>query len=74
MKRLPRWSWVLLGLAVLALVATGVVMTSSEAEAKGPCRCPMIYAPVTCDHGKTFANQCLADCRNAQNCVPSGAL
>ena len=45
----------------------------SQAEACG-CRCPLIYAPVTCDHGKTYPNPCVADCHNAKNCVPSGLL
>ena len=36
--------------------------------------CPKIYAPVTCDNGKTYPNQCVADRHHAQNCVPSGGL
>ena len=59
----------------LALAAVlGVAASFTQVEAKGPCRCPQIYAPVQCDHGKIFANQCLADCRNAKNCVPIGAI
>ena len=38
------------------------------------CICPKIYAPVVCDHGKTYPNQCVADCRNARNCVPTGGV
>ena len=45
----------------------------SRAEAIG-CICPLIYAPVTCDHSKTYPNQCVADCHHAKNCVPSGVL
>jgi len=45
----------------------------SRAEAIG-CICPLIYAPVTCDHNKTYPNQCEADCHHAKNCVPSGVL
>jgi len=59
----------------LALAAVlGVAASFTQVEAKGPCRCPLIYAPVQCDNGKIFANQCLADCRNAKNCVPIGAI
>jgi hypothetical protein len=38
----------------------------------GPTRCPAIYAPVVCDNGKTYPNQCEADRHHAKNCVPLG--
>lgn len=63
---------VLATVAALALVA-GVAAVYTEVEAGG-CRCPLIYAPVKCDNGKTYANQCLADCQHAKNCVPTGEL
>jgi len=56
---------------LMFVVALGVSALFSKAEACG-CRCPLIYAPVTCDHGKTYPNPCVADCHNAKNCVPSG--
>ena len=56
---------------LMFVVALGVSALMSQAEACG-CRCPLIYAPVTCDHGKTYPNPCVADCHNAKNCVPSG--
>ena len=34
--------------------------------------CPLIYAPVICDHNKTYPNQCEADQHHAKNCVPLG--
>ena len=37
-----------------------------------PAPCPKIYAPVICDNGKVYPNQCWADRRNAENCVPVG--
>jgi len=61
---------------MVALVATAAVGTAAligEAQA-GACRCPLIYAPVICDHDKTYPNQCVADCHNAKNCVPTGGL
>jgi hypothetical protein len=61
-----------LAVVAIALIVTGIATTFTDAEAKGPCRCPKIYAPVECDRGKVFANQCLADCRHAKNCVPVG--
>ena len=57
---------------VVAVVAVTSLMTSTEA--KGRCICPQIYAPVECDHGRVFPNQCVANCRNARNCVPIGAI
>lgn len=60
-------------LFVLA-VGAGLAALFTDAEAKGPCRCPMIYAPVECDKGKVYPNQCVADCKHAKNCVPIGAL
>jgi len=66
-----------LAAAISAIAAVGVVAlltaTATPAEA-GPCICPKIYAPVRCENGKTYANPCLADCRRAKNCVPTGDL
>ena len=59
--------------ALVATAAVGTVAVVTEAQA-GACRCPLIYAPVICDHGKTYPNQCVADCHNAKNCVPTGGL
>lgn len=59
--------------AIVFVAALGVSALVSNAEA-GSCRCPLIYAPVTCDHNRTFPNQCEADCHHAKNCVPSGGL
>jgi len=69
--------WIKLALAAALLIVLGVgaaMWFAPPAEAKGPCRCPQIYAPVECDNGKTYPNQCVADCRNARNCTPVGVL
>ena len=66
----PRWKVFFAG-ALAFVFALGVSTLFSEAEAIG-CICPKIYAPVRCDHNKTYPNQCVADCRNAKNCVPTG--
>ena len=34
-------------------------------EGGGTCVCDFSFDPVTCANGKTYANQCLADCDNA---------
>jgi len=64
----------LVALALVLTVGLGLMALSTPAEAKGGCICPQIYAPVICDHGKTYPNQCVADCRHARNCVPAGIL
>ncbi len=57
--------------AVVAALAVGALALHTEANAAA-CRCPLIYAPVACDHGKVYPNPCVADCHNAKNCVPLG--
>ena len=32
--------------------------------------CPLIFAPVECDHNKTYSNQCFADADCATGCMP----
>jgi hypothetical protein len=59
---------------LLAASATAVALDSKSsalAEAAA-CRCPLVYAPVQCDKGKVYPNQCVADCHHATNCVPIG--
>ena len=54
-----------------AAVALGAFAIFSEAQAAA-CRCPLIVAPVICDNGKTYTNQCFANCAHAKNCVRTG--
>lgn len=61
----------LVAAAVAAAIGLGAFAFVTDAQA-APCRCPLIYAPVVCDNGKTYSNQCLADCHHAKNCVPAG--
>lgn len=60
--------------AVVGAIAVGSFALAVPVQAAGGCRCPLIYAPVACDHGKTYPNQCEADCHHATNCVPTGQL
>ena len=55
---------------VLSVVAAGVA--SISVALAGPPVCPKIYAPVICDNGKIYMNQCEADRHHAKNCVPYG--
>ena len=57
-------------LVVLALAA--VAVASISVALAGPPLCPLIYAPVICDGGKIYPNQCEADRHHAKNCVPYG--
>ena len=66
------WKGLLAGSVTLTLVLGGISMSTNARAAGGGCRCPLIYAPVVCDHNKTYPNQCEADCHNAKNCVPVG--
>ena len=58
--------------ATAAVCVVGIHWTSRPAEAAKPC--PLIYAPVKCDNGKTYTNQCLADRARATGCVPIGVF
>ena len=64
-----------LGAGVIAIsAATAVLMTPAPAQAaKFPCICPQVYAPVVCDGGAVYPNQCFANCAEASGCQPLGA-
>ena len=57
--------------ALTVAVILGAFSLFTEARA-GRCICPMIYAPVLCDNGRTYSNSCVAACAGAHNCVPVG--
>ena len=60
----------------LALTAAGSV-SSSYADQCVPdpnAICPLIYAPVICNDGVTYSNQCFADAACAKGCRPAGAI
>ena len=56
----------------VAAIATVTLLSETATRAEARCLCPLIYAPVVCDNGKTYPNQCEADCHHAKNCVPYG--
>ena len=63
--------------AVLTMLLGGPASDRPKSEKPGPVVsaegiCPQIYAPVICDHGKIYPNQCEADQHHAKNCVPYG--
>ncbi len=66
-----KWVWRAALVALIAFaVGFGLVALSTTAEARPPCRCPMIVAPVICDNGQVYVNLCFAQCQRAKNCVP----
>jgi hypothetical protein len=64
--------WLVVAVVCVGLSAGSTGVFTEAREAAGGCICPLIYAPVTCDGGKTYSNQCVANCHHARNCVPSG--
>ena len=69
---------------VLVAIAANSGTTTATARAMGGSEplgsveratlCPDMDAPVVCDNGKTYPNQCTACCAGARNCVPVGPL
>jgi hypothetical protein len=59
-----------LAVGVFAVVAVGFAYVQESHAAPGGCVCPMVYAPVKCDNGRTYSNLCVANCNKAKNCVP----
>jgi hypothetical protein len=56
-----------------AVAITGILDLGATPAAAGPaCRCPLIVDQVTCSNGKTYINQCFADCAHAKDCVRVG--
>ncbi len=65
-----------IGAATCALTA-GVAVLATPAETEAgffpitfPCICPHVYAPVQCDGGAVYSNQCFANCAGATGCTP----
>ena len=56
----------LLGLALTG--ATGSVAYADRCVPDPNAICPLIYAPVTCNNGVTYSNQCIADADCAKGC------
>ena len=66
-----------LRLFLLGLAMTGVSAGASYADRCVPdpnAICPLIYAPVTCNNGVTYSNQCFANAACAKGCQPAGAV
>jgi hypothetical protein len=66
----------LLGLALTgATGALGSVASYADQCVPDPnAICPFIYAPVTCNNGVTYSNQCFADAACAKGCRPASGV
>jgi len=56
--------------AVPALLLQGARLGSCEGEVCGACS--LQFDPVTCSNGKTYANECFAECDGATGCTRLG--
>ena len=65
-------TFALFAATVAAVTLVSETSTTASAAIGGRCICPMIYAPVRCDNGRTYSNSCFASCAGARNCVPIG--
>jgi len=67
--------FIVTGLA-LGLLTSGPIVSKGKPVSGGTPqiegRCPLVYAPVICDNGKTYPNPCYAEQHHAKNCVPTG--
>lgn len=63
--------WAPTAIFMVTIVSLFALLFVKNVQA-GPPRCPKIYAPVTCDNGRTYVNQCVADRHHATGCVPTG--
>jgi Kazal-type serine protease inhibitor-like protein len=69
---MKRATWI--RVALLGLALTGALGTASYADKCVPdpnAICPAIFAPVTCNNGMTYSNQCFADADCARGCHPA---
>ena len=55
----------------LALTAAGTASYADKCVPDPNAICPQIYAPVTCNDGVTYGNQCIADSYCAKGCHPA---
>jgi hypothetical protein len=55
----------------LVLAATGTVSYADKCVPDPNVICPAIFAPVTCNNGMTYSNQCFADADCARGCHPA---
>ncbi|XP_035892807.1 trypsin inhibitor ClTI-1-like [Anopheles stephensi] len=54
-------------LSYINLFVLGVLALVLSANADRPCGCPRIYVPVCGTDLKTYASQCVLDCRSDSN-------
>lgn len=55
----------------LALTGMGSVSYADKCVPNPNPICPLIFAPVTCNNGVTYSNQCFANADCARGCRPA---
>ena len=58
----------------LALTTAGTASYADRCVPDPNAICPLIYAPVTCNNGVTYSNQCFADADCAKGCHPANEI
>jgi len=60
--------------ATVGVCLMGLSVSGAQAVEQHPvnAKCPLIWAPVKCDNGKTYTNQCFATAAHATGCYPIG--
>jgi len=56
----------LLAFTVATTMLVGVLALAETAQVEAACRCPLVFKPVTCSNGQTYANACYARCDGAK--------
>jgi hypothetical protein len=68
--RIGRIGKIVFAMGVTCTALWALDASVSPVDARGGCVCPMVYAPVVCDNGKTYSNLCVARCAHAKGCEP----
>ena len=55
----------------LALTTAGTASYADRCVPDPNAICPQVYAPVICNDGVTYGNQCIADANCAKGCRPA---
>ena len=69
MSRATKIRMFLLGIVLAA--ATSTATYAAKCVPNPDAICPLIFAPVTCNNGVTYSNQCFANADCAKGCRPA---
>jgi len=73
MKRFLTAASLIVAVFAIVVATVGALdLGAAPAVAAPACRCPLIVDQVICSNGKTYINQCFANCAHAKDCVRIG--